>query len=236
MARLSLLTTPPHRATAIYAHPDDPDVSCGGTLASWTGAGCVVELVICALGDKGTSDPSVDPAALAARRRGEALKSSAVLGVSRTTFLGHPDGELGDGTLLRRELVAAIRESRPEVVVCPDPGALFFGEHYYNHRDHREVGFAALDAASDAGMPLYHRDAGAPHRVRSVFLSGTLTPNVCVDISASVDVKADAVACHESQIAETGEWLRTAVRQRADEAGRQAGVRFAESFRRVQIG
>ena len=30
-----LLADVPRRALAIYAHPDDPDVSCGGTLAAW---------------------------------------------------------------------------------------------------------------------------------------------------------------------------------------------------------
>jgi LmbE family N-acetylglucosaminyl deacetylase len=231
-----LLEESPARALAIYAHPDDPDVSCGGTLARWSGAGCEVELVICAMGDKGSSDPSTDPAALAERRRGETLRSAEVLGIARTCFLGHPDGELWDTRALRAELVAAIREARPDVVVCPDPLAVFFGEHYYNHPDHRDVGFASLDAAVTAAMPLYHLEAGAAHRVRTVYLSGTLEPSVWVDIAATVDVKADAVGCHQSQIGETGEWLRTAVRERADEAGRQVGVPFAESFRRLVLG
>jgi LmbE family N-acetylglucosaminyl deacetylase len=231
-----LLEETPARALAIYAHPDDPDVSCGGTLARWSRAGCEVELVICAMGDKGSSDPSTDPEALAERRKGETLRSAEVLGIARTSFLGHPDGELWDTRALRGELVAAIREARPEVVVCPDPLAVFFGEHYYNHPDHRHVGFASLDASVTAGMPLYHVEAGGAHRVRTVYLSGTLEPSVWVDIAATVDVKADAVGCHQSQIGETGEWLRTAVRERADEAGRQVGVPFAESFRRLLLG
>jgi LmbE family N-acetylglucosaminyl deacetylase len=234
--RPELLETAPRRAIAIYAHPDDPDVSCGGTIASWSSQGCVVDVVICAMGDKGTSDATADPIVLAERRREESFRSASVLGVARTTLLGHPDGELDCAAVLRAELVAAIREAEPEVVVCPDPLAVFFGDHYYNHRDHRDVGFAALDAAADAGMPLYHREAGAAHRVRAVYLSGTLDPNLWVDISGAVEAKADAIACHESQIGETGEWLRTVVRERADQAGREVGVPFAESFRRVRLG
>jgi LmbE family N-acetylglucosaminyl deacetylase len=122
------------------------------------------------------------------------------------------------------------------VLVCPDPLAVFFGDHYYNHRDHREVGFAALDAALEAAMPLYHPGAGAAHRVQAVYLSGTLEPSAWVDISSTVDLKADAVACHRSQLGETAEWLRTVVRERADEAGREAGVPYAESFRRLALG
>jgi LmbE family N-acetylglucosaminyl deacetylase len=234
--RPQLLERAPGRAIAIYAHPDDPDVSCGGTIASWSAQGSVVDLVICAMGDKGTSDPATDPVALAGRRREETLRSASVLGVGRTTFLGHPDGELDCGALLRAELVRAIREAEPEVVVCPDPLAVFFGDHYYNHRDHRDVGYAALDAATAAGMPLYHREAGPAHRVGAVYLSGTLDPNLWVDISGTVEVKADAIGCHQSQIGETGEWLRTVVRERADQAGHEVGVPFAESFRRVALG
>ncbi|MGH9150587.1 MAG: PIG-L deacetylase family protein, partial [Acidimicrobiales bacterium] len=59
----------PARALAVYAHPDDADVSCGGTLARWAAAGAEVGLVVANLGDKGSSDPGADPAALAARRR-----------------------------------------------------------------------------------------------------------------------------------------------------------------------
>jgi LmbE family N-acetylglucosaminyl deacetylase len=231
-----LVDETPARATAVYAHPDDPDVSCGGTLATWSKSGCEVELVICAAGEKGSSDPSTDPVALTARRKGEVLAAAEILGVARTRFLGRPDGDLQNGPDLRAELVAAIRASRPDVVVCPDPLAVFFGDHYYNHRDHRQVGFATLDAALEASMPLYHPTAGPPHRVQEIYLSGSLEPSAWVDISGTLDVKAAAVACHRSQIGETAEWLRTAVRERADEAGREAGVPYAESFRRLRMG
>ena len=38
----------PERVLAIYAHPDDPEISAGGTLAKWAGAGCEVWLLITA--------------------------------------------------------------------------------------------------------------------------------------------------------------------------------------------
>jgi LmbE family N-acetylglucosaminyl deacetylase len=125
-----------------------------------------------------------------------------------------------------------IRGVRPDVVICPDPTAAFFGRSYVNHRDHRVVGWATLDAVAPAAwMPLYFPDAGAPHRVPSVYLSGTLEPDVWVDVSDSIDSKAEALLCHETQLGEAGEALRRAVRERAEQAGRQAGVRYAEGFR-----
>ena len=47
----------PTRALAIYAHPDDPEVGCGGTLARWAASGTEIHLVIANRGDKGSADP-----------------------------------------------------------------------------------------------------------------------------------------------------------------------------------
>ena len=47
----------PEVALAVYAHPDDADVACGGTLARWAKAGASVHLVVCTDGGKGTFDP-----------------------------------------------------------------------------------------------------------------------------------------------------------------------------------
>jgi LmbE family N-acetylglucosaminyl deacetylase len=231
-----LLEGAPASALAIYAHPDDSEVSCGGTLARWAGEGCRVEVVVCASGDKGSSDPDLAAAELAQRRAEEVRRAGQALGVSAHHLLGHPDGELDERGLVA-ELVGIIRASRPQVVICPDPTAVFFGEHYFNHRDHRSVGWAGLDAvAPAASQPRYFPEAGPAHQVEVVYLSGTLAPDVWVDITASVETKARALMCHESQLGEPGEWLRSVVRQRAEEAGRQVGVPFAEGFRRLRLG
>ena len=234
---VELLVRVPRRAVAIYAHPDDSDVSCGGTLAAWADAGTVVDLVVCASGDKGTRDPSIPAGSLVATRAAEIEAAAAVLGLAGVHRLGRPDGEFENDCELRRELVGLLRELRPEVLVCPDPAAVFFGEHYYNHRDHRVVGFAALDAAAPAAAsPLYFPDAGPPHEVEFALLSGSLEPNVYVEVTATVSRKADAVCCHVSQLGEGGEAFRPAMEERAAEAGRVAGLEYAEAFRRVWLG
>jgi LmbE family N-acetylglucosaminyl deacetylase len=235
-AMAELFSTSPTRALAVFAHPDDSDVSCGGTIAAWSDAGCAVHVVICALGDKGTSDHGIDPVELVARRSAETDAAAKVLGVAEVHRLGRRDGEFENDVALRSALVELIRTIRPEVVICPDPIAVFFGESYYNHRDHRILGWAALDAvAPAASSPLYFPDAGPPHAVGVMLLSGSLDPNVAVDISSTVVRKADAIACHESQFTETGEWFRSVVRQRAEEAGALVGVAYAEAFRRITL-
>jgi LmbE family N-acetylglucosaminyl deacetylase len=232
-----LLVDVPTRALAIYAHPDDPDVSCGGTLARWAAAGCEVHVLLCTDGGKGTTDPAVDPADLAARRVGEAAEAAAVLGLAGQERLGHPDGELTDDRTFREALVAIVRRLRPQIVLCPDPSAMFFGQEYFNHRDHRITGLAVLDAvAPAAALPHYFTESGPAHQVEQVLLSGTLEPDVWVDITDTVEKKGEAVSCHRSQFPDGVEWASTAVRLGAEDAGRQAGVAFAEGFRRLRLG
>jgi LmbE family N-acetylglucosaminyl deacetylase len=232
-----LLVDPPVRALAIYAHPDDPDVSCGGTLAAWSKAGCEVHILLCTDGGKGSSDPTADGPDLIARRATESAEAADLLGIADLRCLNHPDGELADTQGLQEALVAAVRAFRPEIVLCPDPTAVFFGQDYFNHRDHRITGMAVLDAvAPAAALPHYFPGSGPAHQVSTVLMSGTLEPDVWVDISSTVDLKSEAVACHRSQFPDGVAWASTAVRLGAEDAGRQAGVPFAEGFRRLRLG
>ncbi len=64
-----------------------------------------------------------------------------------------------------------------------------------------------------------------------MLLSGSLEPNAWVDIGETIEVKVRAVACHESQLADANDWFASALRDGAGEAGRSAGVEFAEAFR-----
>ena len=125
------------RALAIYGHPDDPEVACGGTLARWSGEGAEVHLVVVNAGDKGSFDPSTDPTELTAKRSAEVAAAAEVMGLAGVDMLGIPDGEAVNDVDLRRRLVGLVRHVRPDVVIAPDPTAVFFGDSYVNHRDHR---------------------------------------------------------------------------------------------------
>ena len=226
----------PERALAVYAHPDDADVSCGGTMARWVAAGTDFHVVVCTQGDKGSSDPGSRAEELARRRADEVAAAAAALGLAGHHLLGYPDGEVDNTSELRAVLVRLVRRLRPQAVVCPDPTAVLFGSTYFNHRDHRAVGWATLDAVAPAAAnPHYFRDEGAAHQVESVYLSGTLEPDAWVDVTDSIDTKLEALLCHRSQLGETGEWFHQVVRQRAEEEGRRAGVRYAEGFRLLRL-
>ena len=222
---------------AVYAHPDDADVGCGGTLARWATAGSAVHLVVCTDGGKGTRDPGVVPAQLAAERAAELEASSTLIGLSSVDNLGFPDGELADSEAFRCTLVARVRALRPDVVCGHDPTAVFFGQDYFNHRDHRIAGAALLDAVAPASaLPHYFPDAGPAHQVSTVLLSGTLEPDEWVDVTDTIEAKAAAVECHRTQFAGQSGWAGEAVRRRAAEEGRRAGVGYAEGFRRLTLG
>ncbi len=233
---MRLLHDRPRVALAIYAHPDDADVAAGGTLARWSSLGCAVHLVVACQGDKGTHHSHEGGHDLVTRRSAEVERAGAHLGLTSVDLLGVPDGEVVNDLDLRRRLVGLIRRFRPDVVLGPDPSAVFFGGVYVNHRDHRETGGALLDAvAPAAAMPLYFPETGPAHAVRYLLLSGTHEPAAAVDVTASIEAKVAAVLEHRSKMGgETAE-IGEVVRARAAQGARDLGVGFVETFRRVQF-
>ena len=226
----------PQTAMAIYAHPDDADVAAGGLLAQWSSEGCAVHLVVICDGAKGSHVAKADSASLRGARREELQFAADLIGAASVLGLDRPDGEVVNDEKLREELVGLIRTYRPEVVLGPDPTATFFGGVYVNHRDHRETGWALLDAvAPAAAMPLYFPRKGPPHQVQQLLLSGTHEPDVVADITRTIDTKVKAVLAHASQLAGDDGAIRDMVYARAEQAGRPVGVGFGEAFRCVEL-
>ena len=54
-AQAQVIEETPGVVLAVYAHPDDADVGCGGTLARWAKGGSAVHLIVCTDGGKGTT-------------------------------------------------------------------------------------------------------------------------------------------------------------------------------------
>jgi len=226
----------PRSALAIYAHPDDADVAAGGVMAQWASDGVAVHLVVICDGAKGSHSPHLESADIRETRREELQSAADFMGVATVTSLDWPDGTVTNSTELRETLVGLVRTLRPEVVLGPDPTATFFGEVYVNHRDHRETGWALLDAvAPAAAMPLYFPEQGPPHQVSVLLLSGTHEPDVVVDVSHTIDIKVKAVLAHASQVVGDAEAIRDVVLERAEQAGRPIGVAYGEAFRCVEL-
>jgi hypothetical protein len=129
-----------------------------------------------------------------------------------------------------------VRELRPEIVLCPDPTAVFFGDGYFNHHDHRVTGWATLDAiAPAAGNPHYFpehlRDGLEVHQVSSVYLSGTLSRTAGWTSPGQIEREDRRVVLpHEPPARHRGVVPPVSSRQRGEQDGRQAGVRYAEAL------
>jgi len=187
----------------IYAHPDDAEISAGGTMAKWVAADREVHLLVLTNGDRGSSDPSQDRAELAATRLLETEAAAAYLGLASARSLGIHDGELANTHDVREAVIRRIREMRAETVVSVDPTAWFFENRYYNHSDHRTAGEIALDAVfPGAGNPHYfyeHLEEGLDvSEVHDVWLGWTNESNHIEDISGYFDAKIAPREARES--------------------------------------
>lgn len=91
----------PERAMAIFAHPDDIEFSCAGTLARWAKEGCKISYVNLTSGDVGIADPNISKDEAVAIRERESKAAAGVLGVEETIFMGEPDGMLQPSMELR---------------------------------------------------------------------------------------------------------------------------------------
>lgn len=236
----------PRSAMAIYAHPDDIEFTIAGTVAKWARAGCEVTFVLITSGNAGTHDLKFTRKSLARVREREERESAGILGAARVVFLRHGDCELVPTLALRKELVRRIRRHRPEVVLCNDPQALFFGDRYINHPDHLAAGKAALEAVFPcAEMELLWPGAGLPHKVHAVYVSSTTAPDTWVDVTETIDAKIAALSAHRSQLGDRD--IAPYILERARDEARRAPARnrkgkggtgrpvYAEAFRVMRL-
>jgi len=219
-------TAPPRRVLVIQAHPDDADISSGGTIARWAREGRACHYVFVTSGNRGSQDPTMTPDKLLAIREREALAAAAVLGVTTTTFLRHEDGAVEDTLALRRGLAHLIRQVQADVLMTHDPWA-----RYRLHPDHRAVGFAALSAIVTAGNQMIPGECAA-YTVQEVYLFHSDQPDHGEDISTTFDVKMQAIHQHESQT-RFGAVPVERVRAWAQGSGAKYGVPLAEEFKRI---
>jgi LmbE family N-acetylglucosaminyl deacetylase len=222
-------------AVVLFAHPDDAEFMCGGTVARWVNEGCQVHYVVATDGSAGSNEPGATRESLRPIREREQRAAAEILGVSSVTFLGELDGHLEVNLVTRKKVCREIRRLRPEVIVAPDPSRLWSGEGYINHWDHKQAGLLALTAVMpDAPTrPMFSEleDEGLePFEVPNLWLAMN-DAGTFVDITDTMETKLRALAAHESQlkVEEVEKW----VRGRAEELGKasEQGFAYAEVFK-----
>ena len=147
-------------AVAVVAHPDDLEYGAASAVARWTGQGKKVSYLLATRGEAGIA--GMAPAQVGPLRVAEEQASAAVVGVTDVQFLDFADGLVEYGIPLRRELAAAFRRLRPDVVITMSFDLTWGEEGPVNHSDHRATGLAVLDACRDAANGWIFTDAGPP--------------------------------------------------------------------------
>ena len=224
-------------------HPDDVELSCAGTIARWMREGNLGVLLVATDGALGGKYPDSEQSAMVEQRREEQRQAAEVIGFDDVIFLGFADGSLQDDRELRGALVEHIRRIRPDRAVILDPLTVIYRNAYVNHRDHRMLGMAMLDAlypeSSNAGY--YPEQLGRgleTHKVPEVWLANTDQSNYWIDVSATLDIRFEALRRHRSQMRlwpEQGEAIIRQQRELAAVLGLEHGVGYAEEFRRVVV-
>jgi LmbE family N-acetylglucosaminyl deacetylase len=217
------------RALAVVAHPDDLEYGCAAAVAAWTDGGREVAYVLATRGEAGIG--TLEPAACGPLREREQRASAAVVGVSEVEFLDHRDGVVEYGLGLRRDIAAAIRRHRPELVITLNHRDTW-GHALWNTPDHVAVGRATLDAASDAGnrwiFPELTGQGLEPwDGVRWVAAAGSPSPTHAVDATPGMERAVRSLLEHRTYIeALTDEDPETYVRDFLTSFAEQAGERF----------
>lgn len=221
------------RALAVVAHPDDVEYGASAAIAAWTDEGKSVTYVLASRGEAGID--GIAPEACGPLREREQVEAAKIVGVSQVEFLDHPDGVIEYGVRLRRDLAAAIRRHKPEIVLTLNFGPTWPGG-YRNSPDHRNVGEALLDAVGDAGNRWIFRDLGLQpwNGVRWVAVAGSPNPTHAVDVTSTLDRGIASLQAHKAYLeglgpgpmSDANTFLREAAQQTANRFGGKPAVPF----------
>ncbi|MFI8104466.1 PIG-L deacetylase family protein [Streptomyces sp. NPDC086023] len=235
--QLKPMPTDWQRALAVVAHPDDLEYGCAAAIADWTDGGREVAYVLATRGEAGID--TLDPATCAPLREAEQRASAAVVGVSTVEFLDHRDGVIEYGLGLRRDIAAAIRRHRPELVITLNHRDTWGGVAW-NTPDHRAVGRATLDAAADAGnrwiFPELTEQGLEPwNGVRWVAIAGSSSPTHAADATPGLERSVKSLLEHRAYIEvltdeDPETYCRTFLTQNAQRAAERFGGRPAVPF------
>lgn len=225
-----------NHAVAVVAHPDDLEYGAAAAVARWTGQGRRVSYLIVTRGEAGIA--GLDPAEVGPLREEEERRSAAVVGVKQVDFLDHPDGLVEYGLPLRRDIAAALRRLRPDVVVTMNFELTWGESRVVNHADHRAVGLATLDACRDAANQWVFTDAGpAWNGIKDVYVAANADPTHYADVTATMDAGVASLCEHRVYIEGLGREFDPDdfLRSMAGYVGLGANCEYAVGFTRYKV-
>jgi LmbE family N-acetylglucosaminyl deacetylase len=227
------------RALAVVAHPDDLEYGAASAIARWTSQGKRVAYLMVTRGEAGID--SMSPAEAGPLREAEQRNSANVVGVDVVEFLDYRDGIVEYGLPLRRDIAAAVRRHRPDVMIT-DNHHLTWGGESFNMADHRWVGLAALDAARDAGNrwifpELLKQGLEPANTVKMVLVAGSPSPTHAVDVTDHIEKGVASLEEHRVYIDNLGGDFDPDMflRMNLNAVGETFGCDYAVSFQVVRI-
>lgn len=212
---------------SIAAHPDDTELTCGGTVIKMAEAGYKVGALDLTAGETGTRGN-------AALREREAAEAAKVMGLVHRENLHLPDAGVEDRREYKLKIAQRIRALRPRTVILP----------YWDgrHPDHYTAGRIGYEACFLAGLARLSLE-GRPHRPLKIIYSTlyvpAVTPTFVVDITPQLNKKLKAILCYSSQFSSPKDMqnlfparadLRERVASLARHFGLMIGVRYGEPF------
>ena len=212
---------------SIAPHPDDTELTCGGTVIKMVEAGYKVGVLDLTAGEAGTRGN-------AGLREKESSWASKVMGIVHRENLCLPDAGIEDSRVYKLKIARKIRELRPRTVILP----------YWDgrHPDHYTTGRIGYEACFLAGLAKLQLE-GKPHRPHKIIYASQYVPAVrptfVVDITGQFEKKLKAILSYSSQFSSRQDMqnlfparadLRERVGSLARHFGLMIGVRYGEPF------
>lgn len=212
---------------SIVAHPDDTELTCGGTVIKMAEAGYKVGVLDLTAGESGTRGNAL-------LREREAAKASKVMGLAHRENLGLPDAGIENTREHKLKIAERIRALRPRTVILP----------YWEgrHPDHTMTGRIGYEACFLAGLAKISLPGQPfrPHKIiYATYYVPAVRPTFVVDITAQHEKKLKAILCYSSQFSPRKDMqnlfparadLRERVASLARHFGLMIGARYGEPF------
>ena len=217
---------------AFAAHPDDVEISAGGTLLKYISEGKSVGIIDLTEGELGTRGN-------VQTRYEEAETAGKLLGLSARENLRIKDGFFENSEENKRLIIQQIRRFQPEIVLA--------NSILDRHPDHGRAAKLVADACYLAGLRKIEtewegkqQEAFRPRLVLHYIQDYYIQPNFVVDVSEFIDKKIEVIKAYKTQFFNpdstepttpiSGEDFFDFLKGRMMTVGRPAGMKYAEGF------
>jgi bacillithiol biosynthesis deacetylase BshB1 len=218
---------------AIAAHPDDVELTCGGTLLKMAQHGYKTGILDLTAGEMGTrGTPEI--------RAKEAARAAKLLSVKWRGTLGVPDSDVQSSRGHKLRLAAVLRQLRPKTVILP-----YWEARHPDHYHASTLGYEACFLAGLKQLPI-EGEAFRPFKILYSSSYADVRPTFIVDITAQYEQRRKAILAFASQFrpgkGEKGgnvhlaiDRLEAEMNQLARHYGQMIGVNYGEPFLQKEL-